>query len=256
MISQRILAAVFIPALCLAQTPAPAAAKPEVPPNPPPSTVYVNPRSGPDDPRIGLKGGLYDAGEAIFGLERMTSLPKPTGFAPGDSVVVPAALPTLPPAPGEPAPPPPGPPGQYGSTNSDLAFSGNHLFVGNYNGINTTTSTIPAKSNCRMSTHVPRRPGRCLGLWPSALHVGRSHERTHRLRHPGRPASRRLCKPPPAPAAAHRSRRAARTPASSACRRPARTVSAASASSTSATSPIRSRWPPCRAAAVPTLTPW
>ncbi len=65
MISPGILAAVFIPALCLAQTPTPAA--PEVPPNPPPSTVYVNPRSGPDDPRIGgLKGGLYDAGERSF----------------------------------------------------------------------------------------------------------------------------------------------------------------------------------------------
>src|SRR5580704_9592142 len=41
-----------------------------------------NPRSGADDPRIGLKPGLYDAGEAAFGLERVTSLAKPPGFAP------------------------------------------------------------------------------------------------------------------------------------------------------------------------------
>jgi len=105
---------VTFPMLCAAQTAAPA---------PPKSTVYTNPRASSDDPRIGLKGGLYDAGQAAFGLELVTSVPKPPGFAPGNSVVVPA-----------PPPPPPAIPGQYGSTNSDLAFSGNHLFVGNYNG--------------------------------------------------------------------------------------------------------------------------
>ena len=34
----------------------------KTPPQPP--SVYVNPRSGPDDPRVGLKGGLYDAATA------------------------------------------------------------------------------------------------------------------------------------------------------------------------------------------------
>ena len=34
------------------------------------------------------------------------------------------------------APPPPPPPGS-GFTNSDLAFSGNHVVVGNYHGFNT-----------------------------------------------------------------------------------------------------------------------
>src|ERR1700721_2257826 len=111
-----------LPVPSAAQTAAPA---------PPKSTVYTNPRASSDDPRIGLKGGLYDAGQAAFGLELLTSLPKPPGFAPGNSIVVPA-LPPPPPAAGEPAPPPTIP-GQYGSTNSDMAFSGNHLFVGNYN---------------------------------------------------------------------------------------------------------------------------
>src|SRR5437660_12547941 len=41
-----------------------------------------NPRSGPDDPRIGLKAGLYDAGEAASGLQLVATLPKPPGFAP------------------------------------------------------------------------------------------------------------------------------------------------------------------------------
>jgi hypothetical protein len=112
-------------------------------PPPPPKVidtgVATNPRSGSDDPRIGLKAGLYDAGEAAFGLERLSSLPKPSGFAPGDVVVTPGPAPQPPPAPGETTEAPRAPaaaPNAYGSTNSDLAFSGNKVFVGNYNGIN------------------------------------------------------------------------------------------------------------------------
>ena len=51
-------------------------------PTPVPSSVYVNPRSGPDDPRVGLKGGLYDAATAISGLQLVLTTPKPAGFAP------------------------------------------------------------------------------------------------------------------------------------------------------------------------------
>ena len=52
----------------------------KTPPTPP--TVFVNPRSGPDDPRVGLKGGLYDAATAISGLQLVLTTPKPAGFAP------------------------------------------------------------------------------------------------------------------------------------------------------------------------------
>ena len=63
-------------------------------------SVYTNPRSGADDPRVGLKAGLYDAGEASFGLERLISLPKPVGFAPDlASIAAFDALPTPPPPP-------------------------------------------------------------------------------------------------------------------------------------------------------------
>jgi hypothetical protein len=99
--------------------------------------VSANPRAAADDPRIGLKGGLYDAGEAAFGLERLASIPKPPGFAPGN------AYPTVSPQLVEGETPPPA--AMYGSTNSDLAFSGNHLFVGNYNGINTYDIDNPGK---------------------------------------------------------------------------------------------------------------
>src|ERR1700737_5291913 len=32
------------------------------------------------DPRVGLKAGLHDAGEAARNMERISSLPKPKGF--------------------------------------------------------------------------------------------------------------------------------------------------------------------------------
>src|ERR1022692_3645672 len=127
-----ILLAVCFPLLCAAQESAP----PKAPPAPP--TVYSNPRSGPDDPRVGLKGGLYDAGEAAFGLQRIITLPKPPGFAPGDDATTRTA------APAEGASAAAGG-AQYGSTNSDLAFRGKILFVGNYNGINFYDITDPDK---------------------------------------------------------------------------------------------------------------
>jgi len=54
------------------------------------------------DPRVGLKAGLQDAGEAIWNLRKVSHTPSPQGFA--------------------------------GITNSDLAFSGTNVIQGNYNG--------------------------------------------------------------------------------------------------------------------------
>jgi hypothetical protein len=147
-------ASLAVPALCTAQRgPQPDPTKAA------PPTVYSNPRSGPDDPRIGLKPGLFDAGEAIFGLEKIASLQKPPGFAPD---------PNAPPPP--PPPPPPagaaaagrggrGPTLDTGSTNSDLAFIGNHLFVGNYNGINFYDIDNPAKIKLGTSLVCPGGQG-------------------------------------------------------------------------------------------------
>jgi hypothetical protein len=140
----------------MAQTPAPAP-----PPNPvdpskaAPPKVYSNPRSGPDDPRIGLKPGLYDAGEAIFGLQKVASMQKPPGFAPD---------PNAPEPPSQPAPPAGGRAGRgptinTGSINSDLAFSGNHLFVGNYYGINFYDIDNPAQIKLGTSLVCPGGQG-------------------------------------------------------------------------------------------------
>ncbi len=109
-----------------------------------------NPRSAPDDPRIGLKPGLYDAGEAAFGLERLASLPKPPGFSPENNAT---ATQAPPPQPGQP------PRLETGSTNSDLAFSHNHLFVGNYNGINFYDIDNPKKIALKTSLLCPGGQG-------------------------------------------------------------------------------------------------
>src|SRR5260370_24924306 len=139
---------VFFPVLGAGQTSAPASARPSAP---------SNPRSSSDDPRVGLKAGLYDAGEAVFGMEKVASIPKPPGFAPGNFFPNVAPPPELPaPAPGEPARPPSV---QYGSTNSDLAFSGNHVFVGNYNGINFYDIDNPAQVKLRASLVCPGGQG-------------------------------------------------------------------------------------------------
>jgi hypothetical protein len=112
--------------------------------------VPSNPRASSDDPRVGLKAGLYDAGEAASGLERMASLSKPPGFSPENNATASAA----------PAPPPGQPPRlQLGSTNSDLAFSGNHLFVGNYNGVNFYDIDNPKQIKLRTSLLCPGGQG-------------------------------------------------------------------------------------------------
>jgi hypothetical protein len=64
------------------------------------------------DPRVGLKGGMTDAAFAAKGLELIANLPKPEGFI--------------------------DPSGQHSLNfaNSDLAFQGNHVFLGNFAGFN------------------------------------------------------------------------------------------------------------------------
>jgi hypothetical protein len=103
------------------------------------------------DPRVGLKAGLRDAGQVAGNLERVASVPKPEGFfdpkAPGGIPTPPERTPnaadTDPAAPeipsqslGTPTPNPP-PAARLAFANSDIAFSGHHLFLGNFHGFNT-----------------------------------------------------------------------------------------------------------------------
>jgi hypothetical protein len=62
------------------------------------------------DPRVGLKAGFSDAGQAARNLEIIASLPKPEGFNDPTGA------------------------GGLNFANSDLAFAGNHVFMGNFHG--------------------------------------------------------------------------------------------------------------------------
>lgn len=110
-------------------------------------------RRGSTDPRIGLKPGLRDAGHAARNMELVATMPKPEGFF---DPKAPAGQPTGPERErrgsdaGDDNPRPeqegrgetegtPQRPQRSGLSfaNSDLAFKGEHLFIGNFNGFNT-----------------------------------------------------------------------------------------------------------------------
>ena len=113
------------------------------------------------DPRVGLKAGFHNAGEAARNMEVIASLPKPEGFfdpkTPAGASIAPERVPNSPtgasvedppdtnanaaaPTPPRPGAPPPFDPvaaNRPSFANSDLAFSGDMVFVGNYHGFNT-----------------------------------------------------------------------------------------------------------------------
>ena len=71
----------------------------------------------PNDPRVGLKPGLKDAGVAAWNMELVSSMPKPEGFFDPKDPLGPVTPPEQPPsasgnaAPAQPAPPPTPAPG-------------------------------------------------------------------------------------------------------------------------------------------------
>src|SRR5476649_845536 len=119
----------------------------------------------PNDPRVGLKAGLRDAGEAARNMKRIASLPKPEGFfdpaKPGGDVIPPERDPNLPPLPPpDPnAPPNPAQANMLGFANSDLAFSGNHVFIGSFHGFTTYDIERPGKPKPSASVVCPGGQG-------------------------------------------------------------------------------------------------
>ncbi|OLC45598.1 MAG: hypothetical protein AUH43_15785 [Acidobacteria bacterium 13_1_40CM_65_14] len=115
-----------------------------------------------NDPRIGLKPGLRDAGEAARNMERIASMPKPEGFfdpkAPGGTPTPPERDPNLPPLDPD-APPDPRFANMLSFANSDLAFSGNHLFMGSFHGFNTYDIERPGKPKVLASIVCPGGQG-------------------------------------------------------------------------------------------------
>jgi hypothetical protein len=80
---------------------------------PPPVTPIVSAMPPNPDPRVGLKPGRWDAGQAAWNM-RMLSTTPPTGKV-------------------------------LGATHSDLAFSGNLVIMGNYNGFEIFDISNPSK---------------------------------------------------------------------------------------------------------------
>ena len=80
---------------------------------PPPVAPIVSATAPTPDPRVGLKAGRWDAAQAAWNM-RMLSTTPPTGQV-------------------------------LGATHSDLAFSGNYVIQGNYNGFEIYDISNPAK---------------------------------------------------------------------------------------------------------------
>jgi hypothetical protein len=133
-------------------------------------TAPASPAAAAPDPRVGLKPGLRDACVAAQGIELLANVPKPSGFF---DPKFPAGEPNprstdddekkaeAKDAKGEKgekgdkakgqkgeksaAKKPARPWGGLNFANSDLAFSGHHLFVGNFSGFNIYDVTNPAQ---------------------------------------------------------------------------------------------------------------
>jgi hypothetical protein len=154
----------------LAQTPSPspsqeAAKTPEAKPEdkaaqanpfaPEPAAPLPAGMTGSDvnDPRAKLAPGVYDAGEAAMGLKHILLVKKPDAFQLGsdnpDDPKVQKTLGQMGPASELAKMPKPVQLviAQLSFANSDLAFQGNHLFQGNFYGLNIFDISNPAKAS-------------------------------------------------------------------------------------------------------------
>jgi len=106
-----------------------------------------------NDPRAKLTPGMYDAGEAAMGLKHILLLKKPDTFQLGsenpDDPKVQKTLGQMGPASEIAKIPKPVQLviAQLSFANSDLAFQGNHLFQGNFYGLNIFDISNPAKAS-------------------------------------------------------------------------------------------------------------
>jgi len=117
-----------------------------------------------NDPRVGLKPGLYDAGEAAMGMEHIAFLKKPDAFqlssnqpddpavqktlgmlGIGNSARIPKPMQLV--------------IAQLAFANSDFAFQGTHLFQGNFYGVNFYDISNPAKISLVTSLVCPGGQG-------------------------------------------------------------------------------------------------
>jgi hypothetical protein len=162
----------------LAQTPAPSPSQEKTTEPKPASQENENPfapeaapplpagmtGSDTDDPRAKLTPGIYDAGEAAWGIKHILLLKKPDAFQLGsddpDNPKVKKALGLL--GIGDSAKLPKPEQlvlAQLAFANSDLAFQDNHLFQGNFYGVNIYDISNPAKASLLTSMVCPGGQG-------------------------------------------------------------------------------------------------
>ena len=94
----------------------------------------VNPASQ-NDPRVGLRAGWHDAGQTASNMELVAHQPRPAGF------FNPAEM------------------GDFGFANTDLAFRGNHVFMGSYNGFQVWDVSDPSNPTLASSLVCPGGQG-------------------------------------------------------------------------------------------------
>src|SRR5258708_29202382 len=180
-ITFRLLLASFVLCSCFAartyaQTPSPSPSPPTTAPETKPANQNggANPfapapapplpagMTGSDaaDPRAKLTPGMYDAGEAAMGIKHLMLLKKPEAFQLGsddpDNPKVQKALGLLGIGNSSKMPKPTQLViAQLAFANSDLAFQGNHLFQGNFYGVNIYDISNPAKTSLLTSMVCP-----------------------------------------------------------------------------------------------------
>ncbi|HTR20872.1 MAG TPA: hypothetical protein VMH88_08465 [Gemmatimonadales bacterium] len=86
-------------------------------------TPTANKSAANADPRVGLRAGVTDAGQAAWNLKLVTNVPEPEKFA--------------------------------GVTNSDMAFTGNYVIQGNYNGFQVWDVSNPAQPTLKIGYVCP-----------------------------------------------------------------------------------------------------
>jgi len=87
------------------------------------------------DPRVGLSAGWTDAGEAISGLKLIAHLNRPEGFEDRDNL------------------------SSFAFANTDIAFAGNHVFMGSYRGFNIYDVSDPMHPQIKTSFVCPGGQG-------------------------------------------------------------------------------------------------